>query len=208
MTWKKFFPDYKIIEWNEKNTDVGQNDYIRTAYDQKKWAFVSDFVRMKVLFLYGGLYFDTDVEVVREFPKSILSLDAFTGFESGSLLVSPGLVFACESGNNVVRKILGTYEDDTFSFGSISEVQTINKRITFLLKKDGLQMADKLQKVDGVTVFPSAFFCGYDPVSRRVCIEENTLCVHHYDASWLPWYMRLKFKLGTIKRRAQIVFKR
>ena len=93
-SWKKFFPDYEIVEWNEGNTDLHENKYIERAYQLKKWAFVSDYVRMKVLYDYGGIYFDTDVEVIRSFPDDLLKLPAFTGIESFSLLVSPGLVFA------------------------------------------------------------------------------------------------------------------
>jgi len=196
-TWKKFFPQFKIIEWNEKNTNLRENEYVENAYKQKKWAFVSDFVRLKVLFVYGGIYFDTDVEVVKTFPSDILNLSAFTGIESDSLLVSPGLVLASEPKNAVIEELLKTYSNSNFDKGHY----TINMRVTDYLKQDGFKMVDKLQQIAGFTIFPSEVFCAYDPISRKVSVTTDTLSIHHYDASWVPWYLKLRFKLGTYKRR-------
>lgn len=204
-TWKRYFPNYKIIEWNEKNFDINQSDYVRKAYKEKKWAFVSDYVRMKALYQYGGVYFDTDVEVVKQFPKKLFELDCFTGFESGSLLVSPGLVFACNRQNQIIKGILTLYSKENFQFKPISKMETINIRITQLLQERGLKRIDCLQRISGVTVFPSDYFCGYDPNERKIVISENTLSVHHYAASWFPWYMKLKYKLGTFKRRSIVI---
>jgi len=200
-SWKFFFPNYKIIEWNENNTDLNENEYVQAAYRKRQWAFLSDFVRMKALQMYGGIYFDTDVEVLKPFPKEILELNAFTGFEDGSLLVSPGLVFASQPDNEIVARLVKSYKNDQFVVTRVSKMMTINKRITNLLKNDGLEQNDCLQVVDGITVFPSRVFCGYDTDKRRVRVYKETLSVHHYDASWFPWYMKLKLNLGTIRRR-------
>ena len=93
-SWKKYFPDYEIVEWNEKNYDVNKELYMQEAYSCKKWAFVSDYARFDVLYQYGGIYFDTDVEVLKKFPQEILCNQAFTGIES-TKIISPGLVFGC-----------------------------------------------------------------------------------------------------------------
>lgn len=200
-SWKKFFPDYEIIEWNENNTDIHENAYIEQAYKAKKWAFVSDYVRMKVLYAYGGIYFDTDVEVLKPFPKEILELEAFTGFEEFSLMVSPGLVFGCGAGNVIAKMMVESYDSDVFCNKSVDTIKTINVRITEMLVKNGLEKCDKKQIILGLTVFPSSVFCGYDGRRRKVDIRENTLSVHHYASSWFPWYRKIRLKIGTVKRR-------
>ena len=94
-TWKKYCPDYEIKEWNESNFDVAQNDYIKEAYEAKKWAFVSDYARLKVLVEYGGIYMDTDVEVLKPLDR-FLSERAFSGFEDADAI--PAGIMACEKG--------------------------------------------------------------------------------------------------------------
>ena len=200
-SWKKFFPDYEIIEWNETNTNLHENAYIEKAYKEKKWAFVSDYVRMKVLYEQGGIYFDTDVEVIKPFPEEILSLPAFTGFESFSLMVSPGLVFGCEAGNEISKMIVDSYNSDDFNNESVDTIKTINMRITELLEQNGLEICDKKQEVLGMTIYPSTVFCAYDGKRRKIDIHEDTLSVHHYAASWLPWYRKVRLFCGTVARR-------
>lgn len=200
-SWKKYFPDYEIIEWNESNTNLHENVYIEEAYKLKKWAFVSDYVRMKVLYEYGGIYFDTDVEVLKRFPEEVLNLKSFSGFESFSLKVSPGLVYACEPRDSIVKMMVDSYNSDNFKNESIDDIKTINIRITDLLKENGLVLEDKKQEVLGLTVFPSSVFCAYDGKRRKIDIKDDTLSVHHYAASWLPWHRKLRLKLGTIARR-------
>ena len=204
-SWKKFFPDYEIVEWNEGNTDLHENTYIERAYQLKKWAFVSDYVRMKVLYDYGGIYFDTDVEVIRSFPDDLLKLPAFTGIESFSLLVSPGLVFACESGNVVAKMMMDSYNRDIFENTGIDTIKTINVRITDLLVCNGFEPCEKKQTVLDVTVFPSSVFCAYDGKIRRINIREDTLSVHHYAASWLPLYRKIRLFFGTKLRHIGIL---
>ena len=91
-SWKKFMPDWEIREWNEENYDVYKNQYIRNAYAQKKWAFVVDYARFDILNQFGGIFLDTDVELLRPIPEEILRNDAFTGFESPER-VAPGLAY-------------------------------------------------------------------------------------------------------------------
>lgn len=200
-SWKEYFPDYEIHEWNEENTNLEENQYIKTAYANKKWAFVSDYVRMKVLYEYGGIYFDTDVEVIKKFPKDLFTLSAFSGIESFSMKVNPGLVFACEPQNILVGKMLDSYNKDTFDSKSVDKIKTINIRITELLLLDGFEEKDEKQIINGITIFPSSVFCGYDGIKRQVDVKEDTLSVHHYAYSWFPWYRKVRTRLGTLKRR-------
>lgn len=200
-SWRRYFPDYEIIEWNESNTDLNENAYIRQAYEKKKWAFVSDYVRMKVLNDYGGIYFDTDVEVLKPFPEEILSLPSFTGFESFSVKVSPGLVFGCEPGNFITSKMVQSYNGDNFRMESVDTQKTINMRITDLLEAEGLERCDKKQVIRDLTIFPSSVFCAFDGQRREIDVQEDTLSVHYYAASWLPWHRKVRRFFGTMARR-------
>ena len=108
-SWKRFFPDYKIKEWNESNFDINYCDYTKEAYEAKKWAFVSDVARFKILYENGGFYFDTDVEVIKSFDD-IISNGAFMGFENDKkCLVNPGLGLGVEAGNQFYKEMLDLY---------------------------------------------------------------------------------------------------
>ena len=161
-SWKKFFPDYEIIEWNESNTDINENNYIKEAYRLKKWAYVSDYIRFKVLYEYGGIYFDVDVEVIRKYPKELLELNSFSGIEAASGLVSPGLIYACLPKDELVNEILKTYENDKFVLDIPEKMKTVNKRISSILDKYGYVHEDVKQTICGLTIFPNEYFCGYD----------------------------------------------
>lgn len=203
-SWKQYFPDYEIIEWNENNFDVHQCKYVEQAYKQKKWAYVSDYARMKILDLYGGIYFDTDVEVVRPFPEELRKC-AFAGIEEFSKLVSPGLVYGCEAGDIIVHEMVEEYENSEFNNAKIEEILTINKRITRILDKYGYSHTDTYQDLGVLRVFPSEYFCAYDGKKRKANITEKTITTHHYIASWLPWYRKVRLYFGTKLRHIGVL---
>lgn len=207
-SWRKYLPEYDIVEWNESNIDVHQNEYISQAYKLQKWAYVSDFVRMKVLYEYGGIYFDVDVEVIKPFPKSLLELQSFSGYETFSGLVSPGLVYACMPGDKIVKEVLESYASDSFENTKTENMITINKRISSILDRYGYRHKNMKQVVNGLTVFPNEVFCGYDGLRRKTDIHDNTLTVHHYAASWLPWQKKIKLQLGTLARHVYFSIKK
>lgn len=200
-SWRKFMPDYEIIEWNEDNFNVKQNEYVKSAYNNKKWAFVSDYARMKVLYQYGGIYFDTDVELLKPIPSEYLEMQSISCIEDFSGLVSPGLIYACHPNDRIIKEVLDSYEKDVFQVDKVEQMITINMRISEILKKYGYVEEDKLQTIRGLTVFPSEVFCGYDGHKRKIKITEKTVSVHHYTSSWLPWYRKVRKFLGTIYRR-------
>ena len=111
-SWRKYCPDYKIVCLNEENFDISQNRYAKEAYDAKKWAFVSDYARLKVLFDEGGIYLDTDVELLKPLDK-LISDGGFMGFDDNGV-VSTGLGFGCEKGNQLVGALLKDYDDISF----------------------------------------------------------------------------------------------
>lgn len=130
-TWKKYCPDYEIKEWNERNFDVNQNQYCSEAYEAKKWAFVSDYARLKILYEHGGIYMDTDVEVCK--PLDHLASYAFwSGFESKSQIPT-GIMASCRD-NELLEYLLSYYDDKYFrnengSFDTTTNVTTITKMV-------------------------------------------------------------------------------
>lgn len=191
-SWKKYLPDYEIKEWNEDNFDVNLIPYTQEAYEAKKYAFVSDYARFWILYKYGGLYFDTDVEVIRPLDD-IIARGAFMGLErdcetgaTEQCEVAPGLGLGCNPGLGQYRKILDFYATLHFRLqdGSLN-LATIVQYTTELLRQDGLKNIPGIQKVGDIYVYPSEYFCPYNIVTKRKHITQNTRTIHHYMASWM-----------------------
>lgn len=183
-SWEKYFPEFEIIEWNEENFDINKCMYAKKAYEEKKWAFVSDYARMKILNENGGIYFDTDVEVIKAFPDALFQ-KAFTCIEGASGYVNPGVVFACEPQHEITKRIVDEYERDNFSFLNSETVLTINKRITRILLEKGLKQEDSMQRLDSIDIYPSEYFCAKDLSTGKIVITDNTYSIHHYAGTWL-----------------------
>lgn len=187
-SWEKYFPDYEIIEWNESNFDFNCCQYVKEAYEAKKWAFVSDYARYRILYEHGGIYFDTDVEVIRSYDD-ILSKGAFMGCENPKRqiknAVNPGLGCAVAPGLSFYREILEEYEKSSFynEDGSLN-LYTIVQRTTDLLRKHGLQDIMDIQKVEGITIYPTEYFCPINMGTGKLQITNKTHSIHHYAASW------------------------
>lgn len=209
-SWRKYLPDYEIKEWNETNFDVTSNKYIEEAYRQKKYAFVSDYARFKVLHDHGGVYFDTDVEVIA-LMKGIIACGPFMGFEKSlftnglapgtALGVNPGLGMAAEAKMTFLKKILDYYDTITFD----SSEGTIVYHTTRLLTEEGLKQENTLQKVVGFTIYPDDYLCPMDSTTGIVTITPNTLSIHHYSCSWMD-HNTLSFKLHTLKNQMIKIF--
>lgn len=184
-SWKKYCPDYQIIEWNESNYDVSKNKYMFEAYKAKKWGFVSDYARLDIIYENGGIYFDTDVEVIKSLD-SLLDNNCFMGFEDGKH-VSSGLGFGSEKHNESIKKIMEEI------YGNLSFSVTDNTRepiscpilTTNLLLKYGLIQNDKLQNVLGITIYPTVYFCPKSYDTFKTKITSNTYSIHHFDMSWV-----------------------
>lgn len=195
-SWKKFFPEYQIIEWNEDNYDVHKIPYIREAYEAKKYAFVSDYARFDILYHEGGVYFDTDVEVIKTFDD-IISKGGFMGCEkdgvdentsiagSETIAVAPGLGLATEAGTELYQEILHYYETQHFlnNDGSYNQ-ETVVTKTTNLLFQYGLKNIKGIQYISGVTIYPKDFFNPYSFDTHKLDITENSRSIHRYDASW------------------------
>lgn len=199
VSWKKFLPDYEIREWNERNYNVRKIPYIAQAYDAKKYAFVSDYARFDVLYQYGGIYFDTDVEVIKPL-NDILKRGAFAGVECAGTLAA-GLGIASPAASPVYKEILDSYKESSFlrKDGSM-DLTTVVERVSGIFKSHGFSNKSEIQKVAGVTVYPAEYFCPVNPATGELKITENTRTIHHYAATWtIPLrkkYMKLRESLA------------
>ena len=182
-SWKKYCPGYEIIEWNESNFDINICTYTKEAYEAKKWAFVTDYVRLKVLYDYGGIYMDTDVEVLKPLD-SLLQYEAVSGFESATQI--PTGLIACRKRASIIGELLQDYDNLHFKNDDGSYNLTTNViRITNTLTKYGLEQNNTFQTVQGFSFLPKEYLCPKDLETGVITITENTLTVHHFDGSWL-----------------------
>ena len=183
-SWHKFCPDYEIREWNESNYDVHKIPYISQAYKAKKYAFVSDYARFDILYEYGGIYFDTDVEVLRSIDN-LISNGAFAGLElPGS--IAAGLGIGAEIGCPVFKEIIDAYKKIAFmTDDGQMNLTTVVSIVSRVFKNYGFTSENKLQKVAGVTIYPIDFFCPKNYETGEIVITQNTYTIHHYDGSWI-----------------------
>lgn len=202
-SWRKFLPDYEIKEWNEDNFDVNIIPYTQQAYEAKKYAFVSDYARFWILYHYGGLYFDTDVEVIRPIDK-IVERGPFMGIEkkaflSGKPMVNPGLGLGASAGHQLYAELLDKYAKLQFTkTGGTPNLKTIVEYTTELLLTKGLRRTDGMQQVDGVFIYPEDYFCPMDSTTGITTITSRTVSIHHYDCSWLD-HNSMRFRLHLLK---------
>lgn len=182
-SWKKFCPDYEIIEWNEDNFDINYCDYVREAYDAKKWAFVSDVARLFALVNHGGVYMDTDVEVLKPLDE-FLAYEAVSGFEAKDRI--PTGLMACRAGHPLFKELLQEYNVAHFIYDDGSYDTTTNVvRITNACLKYGLRLDNTFQTVNGFTLFPYDYFCPKNSETKKLTLTENTYTIHHFDGSWI-----------------------
>lgn len=195
-SWKKYCPDYEIIEWNEDNFDININGYTRMCYEQKKYAFLSDYVRLWIIKEYGGLYFDTDVEVLRNYDELLIH-NAFFGFESEQY-VNTGIGFGAEACNAVVCKLLEEYNELINGDKGIVGCPVLN---TIALEQLGLKRNGKEQMVDNARIYPLSYFNPYEDATGRLNITKHTYSIHWYAKSWLDKKVILRSKVTKVFHR-------
>ena len=181
-SWKKYCPDYEIKEWNENNFNIDCCAYTREAYDAKKMAFVSDYVRLYVLVNEGGIYMDTDVEV-RSSLDSYLNNHAFSGFQSINEI--PTGIMACEKGFPLFYELLHDYDCRHFELSRGEyDASTNVEAITARCIEKGLRLNNQEQFVEGFHLYPMDVFCAKDCVTGEICSTDNTVTIHHFAGSW------------------------
>ena len=188
-SWKKYAPECEIIEWNERNYDVTKMPYMQEAFKAKRWGFVSDYARLDIIYEHGGLYFDTDVELIKPISE-LLEGTGFIGFEQandrGEFCVNTGGGFGAEPHDPTVKELRDYYKELHFLLPNGEEnLQPCPLYNTMAMKKQGLREDNSLQKIGQITVYPYEFFSPVNWKTHHIDQTANTFSIHHFDASWL-----------------------
>ena len=196
-SWKKYLPDYEIRQWDESNFDVNILPYTAQAYEAGKYAFVSDYARFWILYKYGGLYFDTDVEVIKPMDD-IIAAGPFMGCENSykegatpnKLGVAPGL--------GLYKEILDLYSTLRFitETGELN-TKTVVEYTTELLVQHGLKNSPNIQRVEEINIYPWDYFCPMTP-TLTLNLTENSVTIHHFSASWEDGKVRFRRKIKRL----------
>lgn len=183
-SWKKYCPDFEIKEWNEDNIDFSiMPDYVREAYEAKKWGFVPDYIRLWLVYTYGGIYLDTDVEIIRPIDD-LMKLGGFAGFESVDK-VNFGQGFGAEPHNEAIKYVMDSYWN--YQFKNVDG--TINQTASPVLNTEklceiGLKANGQIQVVHGLRIYSTEYFCPLDCEYRTMNKTDDTFSIHWFDASW------------------------
>lgn len=204
-SWKKYCPDYEIKEWNESNFDIHENDYCREAYEAKKWAFVTDYARLKALYEEGGFYMDTDVEVVKSLDP-LRVYDAVSGYESATHIPT-GTMGACRD-NEWIGMLLHDYDHRHFikKDGKLDLTTNVDVITSMTVNKYQVRLNGELTHFGhNMVLLPFDYLCAKDLDTGEICKTSNTYTIHHFAASWLPEdernYSRLYKKYDAEFRR-------
>lgn len=196
-SWKTILKDYEIIEWNETKFNINSNSFVKEAYEAGKYAFVSDYVRVYVLYNQGGIYLDTDVEILQPFDK-FLHHESFWGFEQENYIATSTI--GAKIGNKLIGQFLASYDNKSFlkkdgSFDQLTNVAIVTK----ILENTGLKRDGAYQVIEGIGAFyPQTYFSPYDYINIRKFVTEDTIAIHHFYKSWLPPSARLKSSLKKV----------
>lgn len=195
-SWKKFCPDYEIKRWDESNFEIDQNQYCKEAYEAKKWAFASDYARLWILVHEGGIYMDTDVQVLKNLDD-FLAEEAFSGFEANNRLTTG--IMAAQKQQPFFVKLLHDYDDRHFLMPDGTYDLTTNvAAITNACVKNGLVLNNTKQTVEGFTIYPSDYFCPKNPSDLSLHLTSNSYTIHHFDGSWQTPHERLHRNIAHI----------
>lgn len=201
-SWKRLCPSFTIKEWNEDNYDINVNAYVKAAYEQKKYAFASDYIRFDVLRREGGVYLDTDVELIKDITS--LCGESFLALERGGE-VNPGLIMCAAAPDEPIFCEILAYYDSLTDFSTDKTVVDITSEI---LRKHGLEGKDEEQTVGGVKIYPTEYFNPKGADYGKEKITDKTYSIHHYMATWKSpddqLLMRYKVKYGT--KKGKILF--
>ena len=202
-SWRKFLPDYEIKEWNEDNFDVDIIPYTKDAYADRKYAFVSDFARFWILYHHGGVYFDTDVEVIRPMDD-IIGRGPFMGLEIAGQngKIAPGLGLAAEPGDPVYEEIIDGFArlDYHLPDGSRNPY-TMIPMVTDIMQARGLAGTETIQNVDGIDIYAPDFFNPLDDATGRLRKTKNTRTIHWFMKSWMPSESKFSVWIKRMARR-------
>ena len=197
QSWKNILTDYEIIEWNEDNFDINSNKYVKEAYENKKYAFVSDYVRVKVLYDMGGIYLDTDVEVYKSLDK-FLEEESFWGFEEKNYIATSTI--GARSGNRLIKQFLDFYEGKSYTeMAKDVETSTNVQIVTRIFKEIGFEMNGERQSIDNIgTIYPQEYFSPYDYINYYNKKTDKTYTMHHFYKSWISPKDKIKSNIKKV----------
>ena len=204
-SWKKYCSGYQMIEWNESNFDLQAAPlYVRQAYEAKKWAFVSDYVRLQVVYDHGGIYFDTDVELVKK-PDALLAYSAYFGFEDEAH-ANTGLGFGAERHAPILAEMLADYQEIPFLLPDGSyDLTPCPVRNTEVLLRHGLVLNESLQILEGnVAILPKEYLCPLDYYTGALSKTRHTVSIHRFAASWYSQKDREAYQKKLLARKREI----
>lgn len=189
-TWHRYLSDYEFIEWNENNFDINSNKYVKQAYEHQKFAYVSDYARIKALYEYGGIYMDTDVEVHKSF-NDLLEHKCIFGFEEKNYIATSFM--ACVPKHEFIKTFVDIYENINFCDSDNKIDLTTNvEKLTSILEDRGLIRNNKFQSIGDIKVYPQEYFSPYDYGNCIRKNTKNTYCEHYFLVSWMPWTVKVK----------------
>lgn len=188
-SWKAFLPDYKFVLWNEDNFDLNSVQFVRQAYDAKKYAFVSDYVRIYALKKQGGIYLDTDIEVLRPFDNILNSKLVLGTDESGYLTA----FMAAEANHPYLAQLLDLYNNmDFLQKDGTLNTEVNNTWMQNILHSYGYQQKNVMQKLEqGIVIYPCEYFHAKSLTSGELMTTENTYCIHHHTLLWITAKTRI-----------------
>ena len=212
QSWEQYLPGWQIQEWNEDNFDVDACDYTREAYAAKKYAFVSDYARFWALYHHGGVCFCTDVELLRPLDALLEETPAVMGFEMMDH-VNPGTIMSGLPGSDLIAEVLHEYDQRHFMVDGKPDKTTIVATGTNMLRRHGFTGGNRMQQVGEFTIYPMEYFCPFEHETQMMLVTPNTYAMHHFTATWSPWYRKLRFRLiglaaRTLGRERYLALKR
>lgn len=197
-TWREHCPGYEITEWNESNFDVAQNRYCQETASANKWGFASDYVRLKVLYEYGGIYMDTDVEMLKPLDD-LLKYDLFMGFESESSIQSG--IIGCKEKHEIIKKLLDEYDEKRFikADGSLDMTPLPVLISNFLKQNYGVKLNNSLQIFgNNNLLLPFDYLCCKSFVTGKISVTSHSYTIHHFEGSWLDFYGKTRMVIRRI----------
>lgn len=200
-SWHEFCPDYEIIRWDESNYDIRKCTYMSQAYDAGKWAFVSDYARLDIVYTYGGIYLDTDVELIKPLD-SLLGYNMFCGFETRDF-INLGLGFGAEARHDILQQIMNVYKDLSFiKDNNEMDLTPCPRYQTEGIKKNGFVIDGTMQYREGVMVCPIDYFNPIDCQTGEINLTDNTYSIHHFSMSWKTINQR------ALDRKSKMLYRR
>lgn len=196
LSWRKFCSDFEIRCWDESNVYQYDSDFLKQALELGKWAFAADYIRLMALYDFGGIYLDTDVELIRS-PLEFMENDIFLGFESCDKISTA--VIGSSPENSFIKTLAEEYSTRSLLLpnGNIDYTPNV-VYFTQELVKRGMKTDNSLQTIDSITIYPCEFFSPKNLETGRIHITDNTCAIHHFCASWLPLKKRINTHIAQI----------